>query len=228
MKDPETLVELRSVRKIFLTSKVETHALSEISMDVRRGDFLVIRGPSGSGKSTLLSIIGLLEHPTSGTYSYRGENTMDMNLTQRARTRNREFGFVFQSFNLIHEMNILENVGLPLKFRRNTGKQEQDERATQLLRRVGIDHRAEHFPAQLSGGQQQRAAIARALIVDPTLVLADEPTGNLDEDSSNVILELLSEMHSEGTTVCVVSHDPVYLSRANRVLNLEEGRLVTQ
>lgn len=153
---------------------------------------------------------------------------MDMNLTRRARTRNREFGFVFQSFNLIHEMNILENVGLPLKFRGSVSKQERDERASQMLRRVGIDHRAEHYPAQLSGGQQQRAAIARALIGNPILVLADEPTGNLDEDSSSVILELFSEMHGEGTTVCVVSHDPVYSSHADRKLELDEGRLVSE
>lgn len=228
MDGRETLVELRGVKKVFLTSKVETHALSEISLNIHKGDFLVIRGPSGSGKSTLLSIVGLLDHPTSGTYSYRGDDTIDMSLTQRARTRNQEFGFVFQSFNLVHEMNILDNVGLPLKFRRSVSKQERHERANDMLKRVGIEHRAEHYPAQLSGGQQQRAAIARALIVEPTLVLADEPTGNLDEDSANVILELLGEMHAEGTTICVVSHDPVYSSRAERRLDLQEGRLVSQ
>ena len=222
----ENLVRLTDVGKVFLTSKVETHALSKINLHIDDGDFLVVRGASGSGKSTLLSIVGLLEKPSSGSYEYRGVDTARMNLTRRAQLRNREFGFVFQSFNLIEDVNIVENVGMPLKYRRDASRSERFERAELVLDRVGILPRAEHFPPQLSGGQQQRAALARAIVGKPKLLLADEPTGNLDSESAKIVLDLFAEMHDQGTSVCVVSHDPMLQTYANRELELAEGRLV--
>lgn len=222
----ENLVRLTNVGKVFLTSKVETHALSKINLHIDDGDFLVVRGASGSGKSTLLSIVGLLEKPCSGLYEYRGVDTARMNLTRRAQLRNRDFGFVFQSFNLIEDVNIVENVGMPLKYRRGASRSQRFERAEMALDRVGILSRAEHFPPQLSGGQQQRAALARAIVGQPKLLLADEPTGNLDSESAKIVLDLFAEMHEQGTSICVVSHDPMLRTYANRELELAEGRLV--
>ena len=222
----ENLVRLTNVGKVFLTSKVETHALSQVNLHIDDGDFLVVRGASGSGKSTLLSVVGLLDKPSSGLYEYRGVDTARMNLTRRAQLRNREFGFVFQSFNLIEDVNVVENVGMPLKYRRDASHSERLERAESVLDRVGILSRAEHFPPQLSGGQQQRAALARAIVGKPKLLLADEPTGNLDSESAKIVLDLFAEMHDQGTSVCVVSHDPMLRTYANRELELAEGRLV--
>ncbi|MDE0040085.1 MAG: ABC transporter ATP-binding protein [Gammaproteobacteria bacterium] len=218
------LVELRNLNKVFVTEKVETHALSEISFAIERGEYLLVQGPSGCGKS----ILGLLEQPTSGQYLLAGTDTRDLGLTRRARLRNEELGFVFQSFNLIGDLTILENVELPLRYRKGAGKikaAERAEKAMELLEIVGIAHRAEHYPAQLSGGQQQRAAVARALIAEPSLILADEPTGNLDSDSEDAVMALLADSHAKGTTLCVVSHNPKYADVANRTLELSEGRL---
>ena len=222
------IVELRDLNKVFVTEKVETHALAEVSLEIRLGEYLLIQGPSGCGKSTLLAILGLLEPPTSGEYRLQGTDTRDLGLTRRARLRNEQLGFVFQSFNLIGDLTILENVELPLRYRKGSGKANAADRAAKamdLLENVGIAHRAEHYPAQLSGGQQQRAAVARALIGDPSLILADEPTGNLDSDSEDAVMELLASCHSNGTTLCVVSHNPKYAAAAHRTLSLSEGRL---
>ena len=223
-----SVVRLRGLNKVFFTENVETHALSEVSFEIRRGEYILIQGPSGCGKSTLLSILGLLEEPTSGEYLLHGLDTRDFNLTQRARLRNRELGFVFQSFNLINGLTILENVELPLRYRRGserTSATTRAECAMRLLENVGIAHRATHYPTQLSGGQQQRAAVARALIGRPSLILADEPTGNLDSESENAVMQLLANCHAEGTTICVVSHNPKYTHVANRTLFLSGGRL---
>lgn len=220
------LVAMREVGKVFLTEKVETHALADISLTVERGEYLHIAGPTGCGKSTLLSVIGLLEEASAGEYRLDGVAVAGLSLTQRARLRNRLLGFVFQSFNLIGDITVVENVELPLRYRGGIDAGERRERAMALLDRVGIAPRAEHFPAQLSGGQQQRAAIARALIGEPRLLLADEPTGSLDAASGRVVMDLLAECHAGGATVCVVSHDPIYANLATRTLNLAEGRLV--
>ncbi len=222
------VVQLRSLSKVFTTERVETHALADVSFEIRRGEYLLIQGPSGCGKSTLLAILGLLEQPTDGEYRLQGANVRSLSLTERARLRNRELGFVFQSFNLVSDLTILDNVELPLRYRKGRGKaarEERTERAMQLLREVGISHRAEHYPAQLSGGQQQRAAIARALVGEPSLVLADEPTGNLDSDSEDTVMQLLADCHARGTTVCVVSHNSKFTAVADRTLKLSEGRL---
>ena len=222
------IVRLRGLGKTFFTEKIETRALSDISLEIRRGEYLLIQGPSGCGKSTLLSILGLLEQPTSGEYLLLGSDTRHLGLTRRARLRNQELGFVFQSFNLIGDLTVLENVELPLRYRKGTGRPtaaERAEKAKALLEEVGIGHRAEHYPAQLSGGQQQRAAVARALIGEPSLILADEPTGNLDSESEDAVMELLARSHAKGSTICVVSHNPKFREAADRSLRLWEGRL---
>ena len=223
------IVQLRGLGKAFLTDKVETRALWEISFEIRRGEYLLIQGPSGCGKSTLLSILGLLEQPTRGEYLLLGDDTRHLSLASRARLRNQELGFVFQSFNLIGELTVRDNIELPLRYRKGPGRTtaaERAEKAKALLEEVGIGHRAEHYPAQLSGGQQQRAAVARALIGEPSLILADEPTGNLDSDSEDAVMELLAQSHAKGSTICVVSHNPKFLVAADRSLALSEGRLV--
>ena len=225
-EDP--VVSLQGVHKVFVTEKVETHALADVSLEISRGEYVLVQGPSGCGKSTLLSILGLLEPPTSGEYRLAGADTRGLGLAARARLRNRALGFVFQSFNLVSDLTIRENVELPLRYRRGAGKpeaEERTERAMRLLQEVGIRHRADHYPPQLSGGQQQRAAVARALIGEPTLLLADEPTGNLDSDSEDVVMELLANCHANGATLCVVSHNPKYAEVAGRTLTLAEGRL---
>lgn len=220
------LVAMRGVGKVFVTEKMETHALANINLTVERGEYLHIEGPSGCGKSTLLSVIGLLDDATEGDYRLDGVPVDELSLTQCARLRNRLLGFVFQSFNLIGDLTIVENVELPLRYRGGVDRAAQRDRAMALLDRVGIAPRAEHYPAQLSGGQQQRAAIARALIGEPVLLLADEPTGNLDAASGHIAMDLLAECHAGGAAVCVVSHDPAYAEVANRTLRLAEGRLV--
>ena len=230
--DPQTddvVVRLHRLSKVFFTEQMETHALADVSLNIAQGEYLLVRGPSGSGKSTLLSILGLLEVPSDGSYVLLGADTEHLSLTARARIRNRELGFVFQSFNLIPDLTIRENVELPLRYRggaMKTTSAERREKAEALLDHVGIPNRADHYPTQLSGGQQQRAAIARALIGEPSLVLADEPTGNLDSDSEDVVLRLLADCHAQGKTVCVVSHNPKFVGAADRVVTLTEGRLV--
>ncbi len=221
------VVQLRDVSKIFTTEKVETHALADVSFEIRHGEYLLIQGPSGCGKSTLLAILGLLEQPTGGQYLLQGADTQGLSLAKRAGLRNRQLGFVFQSFNLVGDLTIVDNVALPLRYRKGAkaSRAERVEKAMGLLQEVGIAHRAEHYPAQLSGGQQQRAAVARALIGEPSLLLADEPTGNLDADSEDTVMQLLADCHARGTTVCVVSHNPKFDAVATRTLKLREGRL---
>ncbi|MDE0661792.1 MAG: ABC transporter ATP-binding protein [Gammaproteobacteria bacterium] len=224
----DMVVRLEELGKVFVTERVETHALAEVTLDIARGEYLLVRGPSGCGKTTLLSILGLLDTPSSGYYGLLGVDTSELGLAARARLRNRELGFIFQTFNMIPDLTILENVELPLHYRRGTARPSADEmrgRAEARLEQVGIAHRADHYPAQLSGGQQQRAAVARALIGEPSLLLADEPTGNLDEGSEHIVMELLADCHAQGNTVCVVSHNPKYIEAADRVVTLAEGRL---
>lgn len=222
--DVPPVVRMNGISKVFITHRMTTRALSDVSLDVRRGEYLRIEGTSGCGKTTLLSIIGLLDEPSAGTYQLDGVDVDHITLTQRAALRNRLLGFVFQSFNLIDDLTVVENVELPLRYR-GVSAPERRERAMGWLDQVGIAPRWAHFPPQLSGGQQQRAAIARALVGSPALLLADEPTGNLDPKSGRGVMELLSESHRAGATVCIVSHDPAYTSLAERTIRLDEGRL---
>jgi putative ABC transport system ATP-binding protein len=219
------LIELDNIEKVFLTDEVETHALSAISLEIRHGDYLSISGPSGGGKSTLLSILGLLDSPTSGTYRLRGEPVEHLGHARRARVRNREIGFIFQSFNLIGDLTVWENIELPLTYRGLT-KAERRERVDESLAKVGMSARAKHFPAQLSGGQQQRVAVARALGGRPSILLADEPTGNLDSKNGDGVMQLLRELHQEGATICLVTHDERYARDAQRTIRLFDGKIV--
>ena len=222
------LVHVRNLSKVFVTERVETHALSDLTFDIERGEYLVVQGPSGCGKSTLLAILGLLDEPTGGEYRLADTDTSGLNLTRRAHLRNRELGFVFQAFNLVADLTIRENVELPLRYRKGSARPkpaERAERAMGMLEDVGIAHRADHYQALLSGAQQQRAAVARALVAEPSLLLADEPTGNLDAESENTVMELLAGCHERGTTLCVVSHNPRFAAAADRTLVLSEGRL---
>lgn len=223
--DLRACVELRNVTKIFETSQIETHALSGVSLRIERGEFVAVVGPSGGGKSTLLSILGLLDAPTTGKYLLEGRDVDQLNVNDRAKIRNREIGFVFQSFNLIGDLTVYENVELPLVYGGMAGA-ERDERVQSALQRVDMLHRRNHFPAQLSGGQQQRVAIARAICGEPALLLADEPTGNLDSRSGDAIIDLLAELHAGGSTICMVTHDPRYARIAQRRIFLFDGGIV--
>jgi len=219
------VIQLHEVRKVFFADEVETHALAGINLEIEKGEYLSISGPSGCGKSTLLSILGLLDSPTSGSYALNGVPVEDLSLGERARVRNREIGFIFQAFNLIGDLTVFENVVLPLTYR-GMSPVERRERVQASLQRVGMDHRMKHFPAQLSGGQQQRVAVARALAGSPAILLADEPTGNLDSGNGEAVMELLCELHREGTTICMVTHDPRYSRHADRTIHLLDGRIV--
>jgi putative ABC transport system ATP-binding protein len=219
------LITLFGVTKVFLTDEVETHALSNIDLSIAKGEYVSIAGPSGCGKSTLLSILGLLDSPTSGTYVLNGGTVTELSAADRARVRNREIGFIFQSFNLIGDLNVVQNVELPLTYR-GMAAEERSARARTALDRVGMGHRAKHFPSQLSGGQQQRVAVARAVAGDPSILLADEPTGNLDSQSGESVMGLLNDLHSQGSTICVVTHDPRYARHAGRAVHLFDGRMV--
>ena len=223
MTEPQNLIELRRLTRVYLTDQLETHALAGIDLDIRRGEYLAIEGPSGCGKSTLLSVLGLLDEPTSGSYVLAGVPTTDIDAEEQARLRNREIGFIFQSFNLIPEMSVRENVELPLIYRGGMSTAGRRVAVDAALERVGMMPRAEHRPAQLSGGQQQRAAIARALVGQPSLLLADEPTGNLDSASGAQVMDLLGELHQGGTTLIMVTHNPDYAARAERRLQLRDG-----
>lgn len=218
-------IELRNTSKVFETTQIETHALDKITLKIDCGEFVAIIGPSGGGKSTLLSIVGLLDTPTAGTYHLEGREVERLGVNERARIRNREIGFVFQSFNLIGDLSVLENVELPLIYG-GMPATERAERVDKALERVGMAHRRHHYPGQLSGGEQQRVAIARAICGEPTLLLADEPTGNLDSKNGDAIIDLISELHQNGTTVCMVTHDPRYARRAERQIILFDGRIV--
>ena len=221
------VVLLEGVSKIFYADEVETHALSRVHLQIRHGEFVSVAGPSGCGKSTLLSIVGLLDSPTEGGYTINGKPVASLSISERSRIRNREIGFVFQAFNLIGDLTVFENVELPLTYRGMTAS-ERRRRVQEVLDRVGMAHRAKHYPAQLSGGQQQRIAVARALGGKPSILLADEPTGNLDSKNSEAVMDLLKELHKEGATLCVVTHDPRYSGMAERTIHLVDGRIIQE
>jgi putative ABC transport system ATP-binding protein len=223
----EPLIALNGITKMFVTDDVETHALSNISLTIDRGEYVSIAGPSGCGKSTLLSILGLLDTPSKGDYRLNGRQVADLRQSERARIRNREIGFIFQSFNLIGDLTVFENVELPLTYR-GMSVAERRERARDALERVGMAHRAGHLPSQLSGGQQQRVAVARAVAGEPLILLADEPTGNLDSRSGEAVMELLSGLHQLGATICIVTHDPRYARHAERHIYLFDGQLADE
>jgi putative ABC transport system ATP-binding protein len=227
MNAAQPLIKLDGVKKVFYTDEVETHALDNINMEIRSGEYVAIAGPSGCGKSTLLSILGLLDTPSDGKYVLNGQLVTDLPLSQRARVRNREIGFIFQSFNLIGDLTVYENVELPLTYR-GMKSSERKERATAALEKVGMAHRAKHLPSQLSGGQQQRVAVARAVAGQPSILLADEPTGNLDSKNGEAVMELLRELHRAGATICMVTHDARYASHAERTIHLFDGRVVEE
>jgi putative ABC transport system ATP-binding protein len=221
------LIRLENVTKIFYTDEVETHALSAVGFEIAAGEFVSIAGPSGCGKSTLLSILGLLDTPTSGQYWLSGEAVADLPLSERARIRNRQVGFIFQSFNLVGDLNVFENVELPLTYR-GMDRAERKQRVMQALEKVGMAHRAKHLPAQLSGGQQQRVAVARAIAGEPAILLADEPTGNLDSANGEAVMKLLTNLHEAGSTICMVTHDQRYAGQASKEIHLFDGRVVDQ
>jgi len=221
------LIEIENMTKVFYTDEVETHALAGIHLDIARGEYISIAGPSGCGKSTLLSILGLLDTASEGSYTLNGRAVADLPLSERARVRNREIGFIFQSFNLIGDLTVYENVELPLTYR-GMKAAERKERVMAALEKVGMSHRAKHLPSQLSGGQQQRVAVARAVGGSPSILLADEPTGNLDSKNGEAVMELLRELHREGATICMVTHDPRYARSAERSIHLFDGRVVEE
>ena len=223
----EPLIQLKGVTKVFYTDEVETHALSGVHLEINRGEYVSIEGPSGCGKSTLLAILGLLDSPTEGAYRVNGAPVEGLDHADRARKRNREIGFIFQSFNLIGDLTVFENVELPLTYRGTTSG-ERVKRVREALAKVGMSHRARHLPSQLSGGQQQRVAVARALVGQPSILLADEPTGNLDSKNGEAVMELLRELHREGSTICMVTHDPRFARHADRSVRLFDGRIVEE
>jgi putative ABC transport system ATP-binding protein len=223
----QALIRLDNVSKVFVTDEVETHALSGVHFEVKKGEYLSIAGPSGCGKSTLLAILGLLDTPSEGGYYLNGKPVTGLKLSERARIRNREIGFIFQAFNLIGDLTVYENVELPLTYR-GMPSSERKRRVHDALERVGMSHRMKHYPSQLSGGQQQRVAVARALGGDPLILLADEPTGNLDSANGEAVMSLLRELHAQGSTVCMVTHDPRYAEFADRTIRLFDGRIVEE
>jgi len=223
----DSVIHLETVKKVFLTDEVETHALAGIDLEIRRGEYISISGPSGCGKSTLLSILGLLDTPSEGAYTLNGKAVQDLSMSERARVRNREIGFIFQAFNLIGDLTVYENVELPLTYR-GMPSSERKKRVQESLEKVGMAHRMKHYPSQLSGGQQQRVAVARALCGQPAILLADEPTGNLDSRNGEAVMDLLRELHREGATICMVTHDPRYARYAERTVHLFDGKVVDE
>jgi putative ABC transport system ATP-binding protein len=228
MSAEQALIHMEEIRKVFYTDEVETHALAGIHLSIQPGEYVSISGPSGCGKSTLLSLLGLLDTPTDGKYRLSAVPVEDIGVNERARIRNKEIGFVFQAFNLIGDLTVAENVELPLSYRAGVGRKERRDKALTALERVGMAHRLNHYPSQLSGGQQQRVAVARALVGDPSILLADEPTGNLDSRNGEQIMTLLDELHSNGATICMVTHDPRYADFANRQIHMFDGRVVDE
>jgi putative ABC transport system ATP-binding protein len=224
----QTLIQIEDMTKTFFTDEVETHALSGVHLTIRKGEYVAMSGPSGCGKTTLLSIIGLLDTPTAGGYQLNGQPVEHLDFAARARIRNQEIGFIFQSFNLIGDLTVYENVELPLTYRHKMPSVERKNRVMESLERVGMAHRVHHYPAQLSGGQQQRVAVARALAGHPSILLADEPTGNLDSRNGEAVMELLKELHNEGATICMVTHDPRFAKQAQRELHLFDGKVVAE
>ncbi len=223
----DALIRMEGIKKIFYTDEVETHALADIHLQINPGEYIAINGPSGCGKTTLLSILGLLDTPTDGSYVLSGESVSNLSAADRARIRNRQIGFIFQAFNLIGDLTVYENVELPLTYRGMAGA-ERKKRVQEALERVGMSHRMKHYPSQLSGGQQQRVAVARAVAGDPAILLADEPTGNLDSTNGEAVMELLRELHRGGATICMVTHDPRYARHADRSIHLFDGRVVDE
>lgn len=220
------LLELENINKVFLTDEVETHALSDITLTISKGEYISISGPSGCGKSTLLSLLGLLDTSTAGHYHLAGHQVSNLSKTARASIRNKEIGFIFQSFNLISDLDVEENVELPLTYRTELSKRQRKAMVKVALAKVNMAHRAKHFPSQLSGGQQQRIAVARAIAGNPSIILADEPTGNLDTTNAEAVMALLDELHREGATICMVTHDPRSALRADRNIDILDGRIV--
>ena len=227
MAEGKALISLEALSKVFFTEEVETHALSNINLGIKTGEFVSIAGPSGCGKTTLLSILGLLDSPTAGKYVLDGTPVENLTASQRAKIRNQAIGFIFQAFNLIGDLTVFENVELPLTYRGMAGA-ERKERVQASLDRVGMAHRMSHYPSQLSGGQQQRVAVARAIVGKPLILLADEPTGNLDSKNGGAVVDLLKELHAEGATICMVTHDPRYAHIADRAVHLFDGQVVSQ
>jgi putative ABC transport system ATP-binding protein len=223
----ETMIKLEGLKKVFYTDEVETHALEDVHLEIRKGEYLAIAGPSGCGKTTLLSILGLLDSPSEGSYLLGGEPVADLTASQRAKIRNRQIGFIFQAFNLIGDLTVAENVELPLTYR-GMPSSERGKRVQEALEKVGMSHRMKHYPSQLSGGQQQRVAVARAVVGDPLILLADEPTGNLDSKNGEQVMELLRDLHRAGATLCMVTHDPRYARHADRSIHLFDGRIVEE
>ena len=222
-----SLIKLEGVKKVFYTDEVETHALADVHLEINVGDYVAIAGPSGCGKTTLLSILGLLDTPTDGSYVLAGEPVAKLTASQRAKVRNRQIGFIFQAFNLIGDLTVYENVELPLTYR-GMSSADRKKRVMDALERVGMAHRVKHYPSQLSGGQQQRVAVARAVAGDPAILLADEPTGNLDSKNGEAVMSLLKELHTGGATICMVTHDPRYAEHADRSVHLFDGRVVEE
>ena len=225
--DGQALIRLEGVSKVFLTEEVETHALSSVHLEVAKGEYLAIAGPSGCGKTTLLSILGLLDSPSDGVYTLNGKPVSGLSASDRARIRNREIGFIFQAFNLIGDLTVRENVELPLTYR-GTPAPERRRRVDESLEKVGMGHRAGHYPSQLSGGQQQRVAVARAIAGTPSVLLADEPTGNLDSSNAEAVMALLADLHRQGSTIVMVTHDPRFALHASRSIQLFDGRVVDE
>ncbi len=228
MNSEELLICMQNIKKVFYTDEVETRALAGIELDIRQGEYLSITGPSGCGKSTLLSLLGLLDTPTEGRYRLAGSEVADLSIADRAHIRNKEIGFIFQAFNLIGDLKVIENVELPLTYRPGVSRKERRDRALESLERVGMAHRLNHYPSQLSGGQQQRVAVARALVGQPSILLADEPTGNLDSRNGEQVMLLLEELHKHGATICMVTHDPRYAAMAERQIFLFDGQVVDE
>ena len=224
----DTVIRIEDLTKVYRTEEVETHALSGVSLSVTRGEYVAIMGPSGCGKTTLMSILGLLDTPSGGQYDLAGKPAANLDAGERARFRNLNIGFVFQSFNLIGDLNVYENVELPLVYRGGISRSERQSKAATALENVGMSHRMRHYPAQLSGGQQQRVAIARALVGEPAMLLADEPTGNLDSANGEIIMELLAALNAKGATIVMVTHDPRYAAHAKRVVRLFDGQVVSE
>ena len=224
----QPLIHIQDMKKIFYTDEIETHALSGVHLSIRRGEYVAMSGPSGCGKSTLLSIVGLLDTPTEGSYLLNGKPVENLDFAERSRIRNQGIGFIFQSFNLIGDLTVYENVELPLTYRQKMPASDRKERVMEALERVGMAHRVRHYPSQLSGGQQQRVAVARALAGKPSILLADEPTGNLDSRNGEAVMELLQDLHRDGATICMVTHDPRFAKHSQREVHLFDGKVVTE
>ncbi|AAZ25742.1 ABC transporter ATP-binding protein [Colwellia psychrerythraea] len=222
-----TLIKLENIQKVFFTDEVETHALADITLTINKGEYVSISGPSGCGKSTLLSLLGLLDASTEGLYQLAEHDVSNISKKERARIRNMEIGFIFQSFNLISDLDVEENVELPLTYRKDLSKDQRKAMVKEALEKVNMSHRSKHFPSQLSGGQQQRIAVARAIVGKPSIILADEPTGNLDSKNAEAVMELLDLLHAEGATICMVTHDPRSAQRASRNIDILDGQVIS-